>query len=569
MRKLSAREMARVRQAGIKRLYVSTMSVADQKIFFSTLDTFWDGLVKDYPSDHVFWRNAVSSRMQEWEFSLGYFLLMLFALAKMRDQERMTILILVSSWQEADVCRQWAVKHSWTIIEYPKTVRTLIGHCAQYIKNILYFGYSFLRMSRKKLFSPKIKTPFMLNSNGGNILIATFSYADSFKGEGQYNDPYFGDLGGRLKDSGHRIFYITDLLAHTDGKTVRFIENCPNVRVITSLLSWGRIISIFLKLFLRGIKVVPVKFAGVDLTRLVQWDCGRLTHGFNISAEMFYEAIREICRVYDFDQLITIFEGSVTERAAIQGYRMRSRGKVCGYSHTSIFDLNLRFRLTSAEKLVRPEPDYFVCSGANGKRLFQHVRAPFSAEVYDGCTLRHVPQDLQIKTNVEAPSSILIALDGTASSSQLLDWLIENSDLLVGFQVILRCHPNVPLDGILTQTIGCLPDHFHASVGTLEDDISHSLCVFYRHSSVGLQAILNGVPAVHLSIDSPLTSDPLRELRQGKWTVFGRSDLKAAIDAVKAFRNGDSETHLEEAGRYARDFFTFPTEERVKQFISG
>lgn len=315
--------------------------------------------------------------------------------------------------------------------------------------------------------------------------------------------------------------------------------------------------------------MVSVKFDGVDLTRLVRWNCCRLTHGFNISAEMFYEAVREICRVYNFDQLITIFEGSVTERAAIQGYRMCSRSKVCGYSHTSIFELNLRFRLTGGEKLARPEPDYFVCSGANGKRLFQHARAQFDAEVFDGCTLRHVPQNLQTKTNVEASASILIALDGTATSSRLLDWLIENSDLLVGFQVNVRCHPNVPLEGILTQTISRLPGHFHTSVGTLDDEIKHSLCVFYRHSSVGMQAILNGVPAVHLSIDSPLTSDPLHELRQGKWTVSGRSDLKETISAIKAFRNGDSESQLKEAGRYTRDYFTSPTEERVKQFISG
>jgi hypothetical protein len=566
MRKLSKTEMRRVRKTDTKRLYIPTLSKEHRDEFFGSFDRFWDDLIKDYSPNHLFWRRAVSSRMQEWELSLSYFLLVLFALAKSEKQHQSPVLVVVSSREEAEVCRQWALEHKWNIIFSDGKLKLRVFRCVQELKSLVRFGCLFILTCRKKFFSPKFQNVFKRPIKTDNVLIATLSYSRSFSG-GKYKDPFFGDLQNRLKDSGYESFFITDLLDDIDVKISKDIKACLDVAIITSILSWRQIIYAFCNVLFKKIKVGRTCFGNVDMTKLVIWNARRCTHSFNISAELFYEAVKKICRMHTFSQLISIFEGSVIERAVIQASRECSKGDVCGYSHTGIFELNLRLRLTGRERRLRPEPDYFVCSGFHGRKLLQDVRAGFDAKAFDGCALRYVPRVKQEIKKGGMPNTVLVALDGAWTSSRLLDWIIDCRDLFDSYKVIIRCHPNVPMEGILQQTINILPEHFYVSAGTLDDEIKESLCVLYRHTSVGMQALLNGIPAIHLSIDSPLSSDPLRELNQGKWVVYNRSDLKRALSEIKPFRDTSEESVLDEASQYVQDYFSSPTDERIKQFV--
>ena len=568
MRTLSRNEMRWIRKAGIKRLYLLLMVEESQKEFFKSFDAFWDNLIKDYPLDHFFWRNVISSKMQEWECSLVYFLLVLFTLTKSKKQNESPVLLLVSSFEEAEICRWWAIEQRWNVMASDGKFKMCFLQCFQELRSVFYFGYSFLSVCQRKFFLPKFKNIFQFQNDSKNILIATLSYPNSFN-DGQYQDPFFGDFQNRLKDFGYKSLYITDLLAKIDTKTSRAIDSCTSnpVQVVCSVLSWWQVIKIFFKLFFRRIKVKQAYFVDIDISKLVEWNFRRFTHGFNISAEIFFEAIKKTCRDYDFNKLVLLFEGNVFERACIQAFRQCSKGDICGYSHASIFDLNLRLHLTSKEKYNRPEPDYFVCSGLQGKRLLQEVSTISKDKVREGCTLRRIPKVQVEKTNNKISKTILIALEGIWISNRLLDWIIDCSDLFVNYDVIVRSHPNISIEKVLQQTIGLLPKNFRISHGSLDMEIKESLCVLYRHSSVGMQALLNGVPAIHLSVDAPLSADPLKELNKGKWTVYDRHDLQEALSHIELFRAMNNERVVEEASQYVQEYFSVPTDERIKQFI--
>ena len=67
MRGLNKNEINLSKKMGIQRFYLPKISEEQSKRFFKEFDKFWDQVITPYDQKHSFWRNAVSSKMQEWE----------------------------------------------------------------------------------------------------------------------------------------------------------------------------------------------------------------------------------------------------------------------------------------------------------------------------------------------------------------------------------------------------------------------------------------------------------------------------------------------------------------------
>ncbi len=66
-RKLSRAEIRVIRSTGLKRYYLKPLSAGQEQKFFSAFGELWEKVVKGKGADDPFWRNGVSSKMQEWE----------------------------------------------------------------------------------------------------------------------------------------------------------------------------------------------------------------------------------------------------------------------------------------------------------------------------------------------------------------------------------------------------------------------------------------------------------------------------------------------------------------------
>ena len=64
--KLSRAEIRVIRCAGLRRYYLKPFSAQQEKKFFSAFEELWEKVVKGRGPDDPFWRNGVSSKMQEW-----------------------------------------------------------------------------------------------------------------------------------------------------------------------------------------------------------------------------------------------------------------------------------------------------------------------------------------------------------------------------------------------------------------------------------------------------------------------------------------------------------------------
>jgi hypothetical protein len=265
--------------------------------------------------------------------------------------------------------------------------------------------------------------------------------------------------------------------------------------------------------------------------------------------------------------MICNFEGNVHERACIQAFRQCSRGKVVGYAQAIIFALNLKLRLTEKERSLKPEPDLFVCTGPYAKDLLQKIGKNRPKVFRTGYLLRGLPFAKGVQDHKRS-RKILIALDGLASTAILLEWILEQAPLLDGFEVILRFHPNMPASRIISRITASIPDNFRVSENDISEDISGCLCVFYRHSSVGILAISNGVPAVHLNIDSPLSGDPIEELFAYKWVVNSGAQMAETILAIQESGDGEDEKLLSRAREFINGYFHRPLVTEPELFIS-
>ena len=309
-------------------------------------------------------------------------------------------------------------------------------------------------------------------------------------------------------------------------------------------------------------------FCGCDFSRLIMWNARRFEYFFNLDSEIYYTAMTNLCKNEHFERLIQLYEGNVFERGSIQAFKKdNSSGLIVGYSHAVVYPLNLKIRLTGNEKKQKPEPDILISTGPETKRLMTRIGKRESSSVLSGCSLRNIPVLDDIKTLRKIRSDILVAFDGVWSCVTVLDWLMEQAKIFKGHKIMLRGHPNVPVERLLAQCINELPDNFHLSNNDLKADIENSFCVIYRQTSVGMQALMNGVSAIHLNIDAPLPCDPIMDLEVSKWTVRSPEEFSAALQEIYSLEENQQGEAVSMALKYAEEYFSVPDEKNIMRFF--
>jgi len=567
MRTLRKREILIARKLRIRRYYLPSLNKAESAEFFKEFDKFWDQVVKPFGHDHVFWRNVVSSKMQEWERSAAYLALVLFTLAKKSKTRSQLLIIVCSSLEEEDICEAWGRKRGWKVYRRPFLSLPLrIRRIFQEAHNLKDFLFMCTVSLYRKFFSPRY-APKQLQIDR-LILIASRLYQSSFN-NGNYADPFFGNLHDILRKNGNFVTYLCNPLGSL-RESAKKIKECTEVAVVVpySIITWAELISLLLELFIRRVRVPHSYFFGCDFSRLLRWN-SRYEHFFNLDAEIYYRAVRKLCRSKHFERLIQLYEGNVFERGCIQAFREHSPRAILGYSHAVVFPLNLKIRLTDNEKRQRPEPDILLSTGPETKRLMIDIGKRDTSRVYSACSLRNIPLLDDTDRFGGVQSEILVALGGVLGCATALCWLMEQAEILKDYNVKLRGHPNVPVNTLLDQCLHDMPYNFHLSDSDLETELRNSVCVVYRQSSVGMQALLNGVPAIHLNIDAPLSGDPMMDLKTFKWTVCTPEQLGIALKEILTLDEKRKRKYIRVAKKYVKDYFAVPDENNVLSFLGN
>lgn len=565
LKNLSRKEVAVARKHGINRFYLPSLTDDETDKFMHEFDLFWDNITSKFPQDNIFWRNAVSSKMQPWSNSIGYLCLTLFTLNRIIGREEARLILLCSSLEMEKVCVQWAERNNWQLIRAGKSGR--LSPFLQKVIDLKWFLMQILLCLYNKLLSAG-SAPDVQTSNRA-VLIPSLFYSNSFKGS-SYKDPFFKDLHGYIKSKGFQCIFCSEPLDKFRRSLYQRASRCSDASIFTvySLVSWWKILVSSVHLYFKKMDVPQSMFMDCDFSGFIKWHANSFRYPFSLYAELYYQSIKKLCVKYKFDRLILSFEGNVYERACVQAFRKSNSGKVIGYSHAVIYPLNLKMRLTDWESLVKPGPDHYISTGSRSRELLEGCGEGYShSKLSDGCVLKELPASADIGY-VTKNNNILVALDGVETTIVLLEWILEYAWALSDYRITLRFHPNISKTSALNQCIGTLPDNVKISDTDLKKDIDNSLCVLYRHSSVGMQAILNGVPAVYIDIDSPLSGDPLKDLNTYKWNASSLSELTTAIKKIEALSREQRDDMLNSAITILNNYYTNPTETLLNEFIN-
>ncbi len=570
LRRLSRKEISFARQAGMRRYFLPSLSDNESAEFFREFDQFWDQLVQPFGADHPFWRNAVSSKMQEWENSAAYLALILFTLSKKSEGESLFIIIVCASLEEQRVCEDWGKKNGWNVLRKKTSpLSTAFHQVRQEIINILYFAYRLFFAVHQKYFSQKIAYREMTGDKG--VLIASSFYTKSFS-KNEYFDPFFGKLHYFLAEKGFSPVYLCIPLERLSKKTASEISAAMQnlsvpVYIAYALISWADLLAIFLKTYFRRHSITECKIMDCDFTDVLRWNMRRFDNTFTIMSEIFFITISQLCKSHRFDRLIVNYEGNVFERSCMQAYRKYQKGLCIGYCQGMIYPLNLKLRLTPMDATNKPEADIHVCTGPYSRILFAKVRTKQVSRLLPGCALRQIPKVYCHQIDNTGNKHILVAMDGVNSTAAVLDWLMGYSHKLQDYQFIIRPHPNVPLQQLLGQCFNEWPDNFHVSQTALQVDIRNSMCVLYRQTSVGLQALLCGVPAVHLAVDLPIAGDPLVDMKNGRWRVSTSDELVRVLQQLRSLAPAEISVRILAEKNILDNIFTAPSPGNLSDFL--
>ena len=134
---------------------------------------------------------------------------------------------------------------------------------------------------------------------------------------------------------------------------------------------------------------------------------------------------------------------------------------------------------------------------------------------------------------------------------------------------MVRFHPDIPPDRTLKQCINDIPDNVAISNNSLERDLAGCECVLYRHSSLGILALLNHIPVVYMNVDSPLLGDPFFGLDVLRYSVSSTSELLQVFDKIAEESADKIEREYENVRNFLENYFKIPPTDPSEDFIGN
>ena len=104
--------------------------------------------------------------------------------------------------------------------------------------------------------------------------------------------------------------------------------------------------------------------------------------------------------------------------------------------------------------------------------------------------------------------------------------------------------------------------------GTLESNFDWADVVVYVSSTVGLDAISVGVPAVNVDLGTFINVDPAPVDCPLKWPVTRPDQLVAAFQEIEKTSNSEYESSQQRAAEFSKRYFHPVTDESLRAFSS-
>ncbi len=413
-----------------------------------------------------------------------------------------------------------------------------------------------------------------INKNIPVILIKSFVFSNSFSKENIYKDPFFPGLEDYLRSQGFSGRYgLYKNMRGIKGKTIMPAEVFISIK---DIFSAG--MALFKFWFFVSIKIPDnVNLLGYNISstmiELVKSNGDSVPFG----DYLYYYIGRNIAKDYNLQTCYMTYEGNHWERMFVMGLKeVNPSIEIVGYQHAAIPQSAAGTFISCKEVGIIPHPDRIITTGKKITEIL-HKNSCFPKDrIQSGCALRYQYLYDLIKFPIKKISretyTILVIL-GDADSSQLLLYAIKQAKLLNNVNFIIRTHPIMPLEQLLSVSGVAskdLPENMLTSNSVhVKSDIERCNTVLYWSSTVALEALMMGKSLICFDRGDVLSFDPMSliDFDDLKWDVEENISIVGIIDDIINMDYNDLVIKVDKGRRHIMEYFSEQSKETMQAFL--
>lgn len=530
-------------------------------------------LNKDYNSIY-WWANSISHKgtfVSDLHLEVYYY----YCLVSLIERRNGNYIILsrdfVLNNSVKKYCEENGIECRISGANKKKSVVTHLRRCFLSSVNFLFDGW--MRKIWVRVYLGKgIKKA--IRKNSPSYILRSWIQSRSFVND-KYVDLFFGRLPEFLKQKGVEPVILAGIL-NDYKKLISKINRVKDFLIIPQEYFVGYLD--YVKVIMRNIANRPkikkaILFHQLDVADLViaclekDYEYGEVNK--NLIYFYYIKGLLKRARPYNF---LFTFEGQAWERMSILALRRYSPfTKIIGYAHSSITKNWLGYFYSKEEKDIAILPDRIVTVGEEPRIILDsNGNYGNNTKIRDGCALRYEHLFKKDKLKRNGRKDILAAFSiNQQYSLKLFEFLYEALGGRQEYKVILRPHPFAPLEAMIKSWGMSLCNNFTISKTLqIEEDLQKVSMVIYIDTTLSIEALMCGMPIIHLDFKEPASPDPLFKLNSLKWTVSNKDELFKAINDVYAMNHEEYLEKYNKAISYLKRYF-YPVEEKyLQEFIA-
>ncbi|HMB45876.1 MAG TPA: hypothetical protein VKL21_08645, partial [Candidatus Methanoperedens sp.] len=164
--------------------------------------------------------------------------------------------------------------------------------------------------------------------------------------------------------------------------------------------------------------------------------------------------------------------------------------------------------------------------------------------------------------------NILVPLGMLNDSVKLINFLYKSPINTSKYNIIIRCHPIVNLEQIRKRLNFNHDEKFSvSSIANIKEDLRRVDIVIYTSTTVCIEALMMGIPVIHIDLNEPITIDPLFRMNDLKWVVTKEEELPMIIENIYALDGLELSELQDKARKAIQDYLSEVNEDKLKEFI--
>jgi hypothetical protein len=385
---------------------------------------------------------------------------------------------------------------------------------------------------------------------------------------GLFRDIYLGELANHIKKEGRGVFILGQLHDKLSGSLAASIkrQHNPLLFLLDHFWSISDLINVTCRVFYDYIKRQPVwspsHFMGFNVSRFLTMNLRLDLQGAYAENLLSYRAARKyLCQIQP-DLFIYPYENKCMERMLLKAI-----AEVCpdaqkiGYQHAAVIPKHIHMFLAPEEFRALPLPDKIVTNGPHTACLLSGQGNYPDGMIVTGTALRSTAAKTGSILKNQPPRLIknilMVLAEGIEEYDKGFNFLrnIQLINATEKFDFRVRLHPGIPYDpfaGMKANGIRCIKD----TTASLVSSLQWADLILYATTSVSVQAMACGIPAVWMDMLDFWGTDPINADNLLRWRLNSPKDWGSVISEIEHLPQEEFEHRLEKSIMFASEYFS-------------